>query len=246
MKVRPTRPRPQMQHRIDDLLAYAKTLIDLYLQTHQKVEILESLGTTDLVDRLRHSYGANAFDALVNVLIEDIIRSTWAFALDKSEATPSLVNIWRLVSNAGVLHTLRERFVASRSTDDVQLQGRTDDARTRSQQFDDAVNRLEQRVPAVTTGTPANKFVKARNKGIAHHEMQRFARGIPRRFDLRSTEIGWKGLREYVESLAPVVRDVALIITGTDYQIAEVHEHHRINVLDFWMRIMGTGSILPQ
>jgi hypothetical protein len=42
------------------------------------------------------------------------------------------------------------------------------------------------------------------------------------------------------------VRDLALIITGTDYRIAEVHEHHRINVLDFWMRIMGSGSIAPR
>ncbi len=41
-----------MQRRINDLVAYAKTLIDLYLQAHQKVEILDSLGTTDFIDRL--------------------------------------------------------------------------------------------------------------------------------------------------------------------------------------------------
>jgi hypothetical protein len=235
-----------MQRRINNLVAYAKTLIDLYLQTHQEVEILESLGTTDLVDRLHDSYGANAFDALVNVLIEDIIRSTWAFALDQAEATPSVVNTWRLVSHAGVLAALRERFVAAQSSDPVQGQERSGDTRTRSQQFDEAVDRLRQTVPAVTVGPQPNKFVKARHKGIAHHEMQRFAGGSPRRFDLRSTEIGWEDLREYVESLAPVVRDLALIITGTDHRIADIHEHHRINVLDFWMRIMGNGSIAPR
>jgi hypothetical protein len=54
-----------MQRRINDLVAYAKTLIDLYLRAHQKVEILDSLGTTDFIDRLDNSNGANAFDALV-------------------------------------------------------------------------------------------------------------------------------------------------------------------------------------
>lgn len=234
-----------MQRRIDDLLVYAKTLIELYLQTHQKVEILESLGTTDLVDRLHHSYGANAFDALVNVLIEDIIRSTWAFALDQAEATPSMVNIWRLVNHAGVLPVLRERFGASQSVDAVQGQEELGNTKTRLRQFDEAVDRLRQCVPAVTTGPQANNFVRARHKGVAHHEMQRFAGASPQRFDLRSADINWEGLREFVESLTPVVRDLALIITGTDYRIAEVHEHHRINVLDFWMRIMGNGSIMP-
>jgi len=235
-----------MQRRIDDLFAYATTLIDLYLQTHQKVEILESLATTDLVERLRDSYGANAFDALVNVLIQDIIRSTWAFALDQAEATPSILNIWRLVNHAGVLPGLRERFVTAQSFDTAQAQGEIGDAKARSEQFDEAVGRLGQLVPAVTASSQAKKFVKARHKGVAHHEMQRFAKGSPQRFELRSAEIGWDGFREYVEALTPVVKDLALIITGTDYRIAEVHEHHRINVLDFWMRIMGTGSITPQ
>jgi hypothetical protein len=179
-------------------------------------------------------------------LIEDIIRSIWAFALDQAEATPSVVNIWRLVNQAGVLPGLRERFVALQSTNPVQGQGGYGDTRTRSQQFDEAVDRLGQTVPVVTSGPRANQFVLARHKGIAHHEMQRFTSGGPKRFDLRSTEISWEGLREYVESLAPVVRDLALIITSTDHKISEVHEHHRINVLDFWMRIMGTGSIVPR
>ncbi len=234
-----------MPRRINDLVAYAKTLIDLYLQTHQKVELLESLGTTDLVDRLHDSYGANAFDALVNLLIEDIIRSTWAFALDRAEATPSVVNIWRLVNHVGVLPVLRERFVTAQSSDPVRGKERFGEAETRSQQFDDAVDRLRQTVPAVTVGPQPNKFVAARHKGIAHHEMQRFAKGSPKRFDLRSTEIGWDGLREYVESLAPVVSDLALIITGTEHRLAYMHEHHRINVMDFWMRIMGSGNIAP-
>jgi hypothetical protein len=43
-----------------------------------------------------------------------------------------------------------------------------------------------------------------------------------------------------------VVSDLALIITSADHHVADVHEHHRINVQDFWMRIMGTGSIAPQ
>ena len=236
--------RAVMQRRTDDLLAYAKTLIDLYLQTHQKVEILESLGTTEIVDRLQQSYGANAFDALVNVLIEDIVRSTWALALDQADTTPSIVNVWRLLNHAGVLPALRERFVSLQSTNTVEGQGL--DIRTRSQLFDEAVGRLRHMVLAVTTGSQANNFIRARNKGVAHHEMQRFAGSSPQRFDLRSAEISWEGLGEYVRSLALVVRDLALIITGTDYRIADVHEHHRINVLDFWMRIMGTGSIAPQ
>ena len=241
-----TVPRPELQRRIDDLIAYAKALIDLYLQTHHKVEIFESLGTTDLVDRLRDSYGANTFDALVNLLIEDIIRSTWALALDQAETTPSMVNIWRLANHAGVLSELRKRFVSSHLPDAARGQGDLSDASARSEQFDAAVSRLKQSLPAVTTGSQANKFVRARHKGIAHHEMQHSAKRSPRRFDVGSTEIGWDGFRAYVESLSPLVSDLCLIITGTNYRIVEVHEHHRISVVDFWLRIMGTGGIVPQ
>jgi hypothetical protein len=179
-----------LQRRIDDLIAYAKTLIDLYLQAHHKVEILESLGTTELVDRLRDSYGANTFDALVNLLIEDIIRSTWALALDQAEATPSMVNIWRMANHAGVLSELRKRFVSSHVPDAVRAQGEPSDASTRSEQFDATVSRLKQTLPAATTGPQANKFARARHKGIAHHEMQRSTKRSPRRFDVGSTEIG--------------------------------------------------------
>ena len=234
-----------MQRRIDDLFARANTLLDLYLQTHQEVEIFESLGTVDVVERVGTSYGANAFDVLVNALIQDIIRSTWALALDEAEATPSIVNIWRLVSHAGVLPALRERFVTAQSTDTARDQNELGDAKMRSRQFDEAVGRLEHLIPAVTAGAQAKNFKKARHKGVAHHEMRRVAKGSLQRFDLRSVEIGWDGFREYVESLTPVVKDLVMIITGTDHRIVEVHEHHRINALDFWMRIMGTGSITP-
>jgi len=47
----------------------------------------------------------------------------------------------------------------------------------------------------VTTGSLATKFVKARHKGIAHHEMQQSAKRSPQRFDLGSSEIGWDGFR---------------------------------------------------
>ena len=224
-----------MHRRIDDLASYVNTLVGLYVQTHQKVEILESLATHDLVDRLNPSYGANAFDALVNVLIQDIIRSTWALALDKAKTTPSVVNIWRLASHPDALPALRSRFVSAQPPEPARG----------PEQFDEAVVRLQQSVQVATTGPQAERFTRARNKAIAHHEMQRQAERGLQLFDLRSVAIGWDGFREYVESLAPLVQDLALVITGAQYRLADVHEHHRMNVLDFWMRIMGTGSITP-
>ena len=240
-----TRPGHVRQPSISELIAYAEALVQLYLQAHQKVEILESLATADITDRLQNSHGANAFDALVNILIEDIIRSACAFALDQAPATPSVINTWRLADQVAVLSALRERFVMAQSTNPAQ--GRRDfgDTRTPSQRFDDAVVRLRQTVPAVTAGPLAQKFVTARNKGVAHHEMRNPAGATPRRFDLRNSKIGWEGLREFVESLAPLVSDLALIITGTDYRILKKHEHHRQNVEDFWARIMGNRAFAP-
>ncbi len=235
-----------MLRRTKELDVYAKTLIDLYLQTQQKVEILDSLGSQDIIERLPNSYGANAFDALVNTLIEDIIRSTWAFALDKADKTPSVANIWSMASQPSTLAALRKHFPVMKATTPAPGPVSLEVAKLRLQQFDDAVIRLQQSVPAATTGSMAGEFVRARNKGVAHHEMQRLAESPPRRFDLRTTEISWEGLREYVESFLPVVKDLTLIITGIDYQLAEVHEHHRINAEDFWLRIMGIGQIQPK
>jgi hypothetical protein len=235
-----------MERRLNDLEAYAEELVVLYVQAHQNVEMLDSLGTTIFVECLQDSFGAHAFDALVNVLIGDVIRGAWALALDKAETTPSIVNIWSMANRSGVLPTLRERFCDRRTEDTASDRDGTRDNAACLQQFDEAVDRLRREVPAVTGSPAAARFTAARHKGIAHHEMQRRPMGSPKRFDVASTEIGWEGLRAYVESLAPLVRDLALIVTGVDHPLAAAHEHHRINVLDFWMRIRGEGRIEPR
>ncbi len=222
-----------MASRVERVVGYASTMVDLYVELDQKVEILESFATQELVERLTPSFGAKAFDALVNIVIADIVRSSWALMLDRSAQSPSVRNVWALASHADLLVVLRERFMA------------VSPAEAGGQRFDEMAQSMPAAIGSLID-SPLAQFIKTvRHKDVAHHEMQHRSAGVPTRFDVAALGIPWEAPRQVLDLMRPVLADLAQLVTARATDFEAVRTAHYIDAQDFWLRVTGLGKIEP-
>ncbi len=224
---------------VDKAKAYADAMVKCLWLADAKSAVGLGLAAYDLQERLAYSHGAAAYETLAKVLMGDLIRSTWAFTLDRDTRAPSVANLWAMLNSADLRAELRAQALASRqSTDGSSVVG-TDP----THDFDAALRGLETAVPAFLECEAAQRIYNARNRGVAHYNMASSAAGDAELFDLASVGLRWKHPTEFLAQARPIVLKLAEFLTQTQY-VAQDHEFlQQMRAADFWSRVMGKGPI---
>ena len=224
---------------VDKAAAYAGAMVDCLWIAEAKAAVGLGLVAHDLRERLAYSHGAAAYETLSRGLLGDLIRTTWAFTLDRDTRAPSVANVWAMLSSADLRRELRERLVESRVT----TGGRVNVAADEHSELDGALPGLEIAVPAFLESEAAHRMHNARNRGVAHYNMISDANRDVELFDLASLDLRWKHPREFLAIAKPIVLSLAELLTQTQYAAQDYEFLHNLQAADFWSRIMGKGSI---
>lgn len=221
----------QIETRVDKVRLYASTMADRYLEARFKLEILEPMKAPEFTALMDGTYGGHAYNMLSLTLLLDLVRECCAFVLDRHDRAPSLANIWAQISEEDLRKALREA-AGHKAFDDR-------DRAERQIEFDSVFDKLRTGIPRILDSEISDNFLKARNKGIAHYDMQGTKDG-PKMFDLSAAKLTWGAPREFLDGAAESIWGAVLVATWGSYDIDGFNTTHKTYAEDFWARVRGT------
>ncbi|MBA1149182.1 hypothetical protein H0Z60_19220 [Ectothiorhodospiraceae bacterium WFHF3C12] len=248
-----------MKQRLAQLEGYAKTLEQAVRLMDERRQILAPLIDDDEVKgalgrKLHNTYGANAYNHLVPILGQDLVRDIVRLFLDTGKKSGSLLNLYRKASQPSLNQALRNEFisitdkwyqkgngigdfpeeVAETMRKEMHDNHRSEFARS----FDEAWDQITNGVNKMKADPVSEKLRTFRDKYHAHLEMSRLGED-PAPFAVDNLDLTYNDLFAFSDRYMPHVFEMNRIITGTISDIDEFKGLHQTFGNAMWRILAG-------
>ena len=240
--------------RLLQIEGYAKALVQAIRVMDQMRHILEPLLAEDKIGqalnaKFKDTYGGHAYNHLVPLLAQDLIRDLSRLILDEGKKTGSLKNLYRKVEIKEIHSALRERFkhIPDQFHDDeVPIPGltleetkqftdswRDKDRADYEASFDRDWLKIEAAMASLEKNATAEKVKTFRDKYHAHHEMAPLGKD-PMPFKVSDLELTINDLLEFADEYMIVVFELTRLLTGASQDVDGFSQVHRKYARDMW------------
>jgi hypothetical protein len=212
----------------------------------QNAEVQEALKK-----KLDKTTGAGAWNHLVPLLGQDLLRDQARLFLDDDKRSGSLSNIWRkLHADPAIKAHFRDAY--GRMFDELHHDQITDlspelsvaimekfmeqDRATNYAQFDEQWERLDADMAALKAHPVAAKIKTFRDKHHAHFEMQKLDEE-PKAFDVNTIGLTFTEVLAFGDGCQALVAKLGLLLTGTSWEPEQFAEGHAKQGTAMWLTL---------
>jgi len=204
-----------------------------------------------LKKKLDKTPGAGAWNHLVPLLGQDLLRDQARLILDDDKRSGSLSNLWRKIhADPAIKHHFRDVYghmfddmntgqiegLSPESSAAIMEQFKEQDRATNYAQFDERWERLEADMAALKADPVAGKIKTFRDKHHAHFEMQKLDEE-PRAFDVNSIGLTFNEVLAFGDRCQAIVAELGLLLTGTNWDPKQFAEGHAKQGTAMWMML---------
>lgn len=243
-----------LESRLAQLQGSARALVQAARILDQRRHILEPLLRneeikTALAEKINGTYGAHAFNHLVPLLAQDLVRDLARLLLDADQRAVSLMNVHRKASEPRVHEALIQQFgaipdkwhedrtpiegLSQEVSDKLRAEWRDQDRDRFLKSFDDGWREVESAIKRLGADATTEKIRTFRNKYLAHYEMSPLG-ADPGPYDLRELGLTYDELLAYADSYLPAVFELGRVLTGNVIDVKAFSEVHNRYATDMW------------
>uniref|UniRef100_Q3ATX1 HEPN AbiU2-like domain-containing protein n=1 Tax=Chlorobium chlorochromatii (strain CaD3) TaxID=340177 RepID=Q3ATX1_CHLCH len=218
---------------LEQLDAYVHALMQELRIMEQRKAILEPLlFDEDLKSSLNMKFkdtdGAVAYNHFVPLLAQDLIRDISRLFLDEGKKAGSFTNLCRKISNKKQLGWLRERYCESQVINPNEL----------ASEFHNIWDNVKKGKEKIMHDPNSEKLKTFRDKYYAHLEMTPMG-NEPGPFNIKALGLTYCDIFNFLDTHQNVIYNVALMITGTNYDNEEFLGIHRKSANEMWRLLAG-------
>jgi hypothetical protein len=248
-----------LEQRVQQVKGFARVLASAMWILDERRQILEPLLNDEQVrqglkTKLDGTPGARAYQQLVPLLAQDVLRDLARLFLDDDRRSGSLINVFRKASAPEVLAVLRAQHKAipkSWNKENFTGEGFTEeelDAWRKSvieqnqkeyeKSFDTGVETLKKAVQDLEADAVAKKILTFRNKNHAHLEMMPLGKD-PVPFPVKDLGLTYNELFAFADRFMPAILELTRIVNGELFAVKSFQDAHKEYGLGFWRRLAG-------
>jgi len=245
--------------RLEQIEAYAKALIQGVRIMDEARHILQPLLHDDnvrkaLATKFKDTFGAHAYNHLVPLLAQDLVRDLSRLYLDDDRRAGSFVNLYRKASDPVVHSALKEKFrripdqwhkepgpidgLSEEASRRIRDAWRDKDRDEFEKSFDDGWQIATGALREMEKDPVAAKIMTFRDKYHAHLEMAPMGKD-PGPFDVASLGLTYKHLLDFADHYMDAVFELARLLTGTVHDMEGFTEMHQKCGENMWRILAG-------
>lgn len=251
----------EFEKRVEQLEGYAKALIAAIRSLDQCRHILLPLLEDEelkshLAKKFENQHGAYAYNHLIPLLAQDLIRDCSRLFLDEDKRTCSLMNIYRKASAQDMLDELRRRFRnipdqfgdariydTNLSAEEKQkyLGALKEDFKAKYEEdFNSTWDSIFDFVASLEENDTATKLKTFRDKHFAHLEMQPLDQE-PAPYRVESLGLKFNDIFQFMDECIKNSANIVRLITGTNHVIDSFSAVHKKRGESMWA-ILGRNE----
>jgi len=255
-------PQPMIQQRMDQIEGYAKTLVQQLRIVDERRHILEPLIWDDgirkaLHEKLDNTAGVHAYNHLVPMMAQDLVREIARLFLDEGNKTASLINLFRKAREPEIKESLRQKFrdipdnwhsqtgpilgLTQEQTDQIREEWRDKDKEDFEKSFEEGWEFVEKAVDAIRSNEVANKIKSFRDRFHAHLEMAPLGQEAEP-IALNELDLTYIEIVQFLDEFMPAIFELGRILTGNVYDVEGFSDAHKERGLDMWTTLSGRNS----
>ncbi|MHA7881265.1 MAG: AbiU2 domain-containing protein [Saccharospirillum sp.] len=249
----------ELRQRLEQLEGYSKTLVQAVRVMDERRHILEPLLKDEEVkcalgEKFRNTFGAHAYNHLVPLFTQDLVRDLARLFLDQDRRSGSLINLYRKASESEVYSALREQFrripdkwyenadgigdlpkeLAASMLAEMQENHRKDFEAS----FDSAWDEVSKAVSELEADPISAKLKTFRDKYHAHLEMSALGQD-PAPFNIASLGLTYNDILAFSDRYMRAAFELDRLISGTVSDPEEFSELHRQYGAAMWRILAG-------
>ena len=254
----------ELKLRLAQIEGYAKTLEQAVRVMDERRHLLAPLVEDDEVKgalgrKFNNTYGAHAYNHLVPLLGQDLVRDLVRLFLDTGKKAGSLANLYRKASEPKLHAALREQFVRipdkwypkgngigdvpEEVAEAMRKKMHANHRNEFAESFDRTWEHITEVVSQMEVDAVSEKLRTFRNKYHAHLEMSQLGED-PSPFDVDSLGLTYNDLFAFADKYMPHVFEMNRIITGTISDPSEITDLHREYGTSMWRILAGVSGQL--
>ena len=249
--------------KIEQINSFAFTLLKETKLMNQRRHIVEPLILsteikTELHQKMNNTYGANAYNHIIPLFIQDLVRDLSRLAFDTHDKTASLKNLHRKIKQEKVLKRIKENFVVfpnkfnnnDQFLNDLPAEAQEQFTEKFRQQhrerfeasFDDAWDQINNFVSSMEENTIVEKLKTYRDKYYSHIEMSPLGQA-PKPFNLENLGLKYDEVLNYLDEFMKIVYDLVRILTGVVYSREDDNKMYQSNGTNMWRLLLNKEEI---
>ena len=247
---------------VKQLEGYASTLTQSMRVMDERRYILEPLLYHDgiksrLSKKFNNTYGARAYNHLLPLLAQDLVRELARLYLDEDKRACSFSNIYRKASVPKIYHALKNKFskipdkwndhtkllpgLSEESSKSIIEEWRNKDRSDFSRSFEKGWGIATQAIDDLKNDLIASKVKTFRDKYHAHLEMTPLGQD-PSPFDVKSLKLTYNEILEFHAKYVEAVFELTRILTGSVHDIDGFTKIHKESGEDMWLILSGVKN----
>ena len=252
-----------VSEKIEQINSFAFTLLKETQLMNQRRHIVEPLIlNAEIKDELHsimnNTYGANAYNHVIPLFIQDLVRDLSRLAFDTDKKTASLSNLHRKIKQDKVLEKIKENFILTPNKfnnndqflKDLPLETRerlTENYRQQNRKqfekaFTESWEHIDKFVCLIDENTTVEKLKTYRDKYYAHIEMTPLGQ-TPEPFNLNNLGLKYDEVLRYLDEFIGIVYDLFRILTGVVYSPEDDNKIHKSNGTNMWRLLLNKKEI---
>lgn len=249
----------EKKHRLEQIEAYAKALTQGVRIMDERRHILQPLLRDEdiraaLGEKFRDTFGAHAYNHLVPLFAQDLVRDLTRLYLDEDRKAGSFANLYRKASERDVHAALRERFrnipdnwhqkpgpisgLTEEQTEKTRGEWRDKDREDFAKSFDEGWEIATAAMKELAEDPVAEKIKTFRDKYHAHMEMAPLG-SDPGPFDVSKLGLKYNDILEFAERYMPALFELTRVLTGNVHDVEGFSNVHQRYGHDMWRILAG-------
>ncbi|SHF08607.1 hypothetical protein SAMN04487965_1332 [Microbulbifer donghaiensis] len=253
--------KPRLSELIIQVEGYANNLVNSVKILDERRYILEPLVNceeikTALSHKLKGTFGSRAYNHLVPLLSQDLVRDISRVFLDEARRSGSLINLYRKCEDRRVYEKLKDNFrsIPDRWHENPKIPGlpkeiakevihdwRNQDRNDFESSFNEGWDSVSCAIDQIKSDAVAVKIKTFRDKYHAHLEMTPLGHE-PGPFDVGSLDLTINNLFEFVDRYTSPAFELVRLITGCVHDVESFSEIHKKYGLDMWSILSGANN----
>jgi hypothetical protein len=245
--------------RIEQIEAYSIALVQGVRVMDERKHILQPLLNSEnvrkaLADKFRNTYGAHAYNHLVPLFAQDLVRDLARLYLDDDRRAGSFTNLFRKASERTMHRELREKFsqIPNRFYENQEpIPGMSEkqsmewhrsllerDIDNYKKSFDKGWTIASKAIDDLSNDPIAEKIKTFRDKYHAHFEMLPLGED-PGPFNVGQLGLTYNEILDFVDRYMPAIFELVRVLTGSVHDVNRFSEVHKKYGEDMWRILAG-------
>lgn len=211
-----------METRIRKLKGYTEGMVSLFHALEAKhAMVIPTVDNPDITGRFHgNAYAVDGLNQIRATLFLDAIKDCARITFDKFDSSPSICRILSLLQQQDLREEIKKKFCAV-------------GFRVPSCDFDTRLSQIESLFTVFSEEERSRNIKKARDKVVAHSEMQFIDGGYQLR-PIDDYNLAWTEPGEFIERIRYFVFEIALLVLDASYAHESFTSAHEKISREFW------------